>query len=132
MEKGAHSQTAHDPNTAAASGGGGPTREELRRRLRARAKAQREGGGGAAARSAPLDVQGELLRRGLDDADLLNMAGTLSRDPKQALAAVRNLQQNATAADDDEAPPPLPSVAAGASDAIADASDGDDEEAPPS
>lgn len=105
-----------------------PSRAELKKRLREKVNAKRD--------TAPtstrnnLDIQGELLRRGVDDPEMLNMAKNISKNPQDALRMLKdslsNLEKNTDEDEEDdeeEAPPPLASSSTTAND--------DDEMPPP-
>lgn len=99
------------------------SRDELRAKLRGKI---RDGRKSHHAPSNPrnVDIGGELLRRGIDDPEMLNLAKSIGNNPQQAVSMLRSKLSELQAEEDEEAPPPPPSSATRRDDS-------DDEECPP-
>ena len=95
-----------------------PSREELRKKLRNKIGEKRTQ---QPITKKNIDIGGELLRQGIDDPEILNMAKTIGNNPNKALDAVKDLVKNLKDEkqeendddddddDDDEELPPTPS-----------------------
>ena len=95
-----------------------PAKEELRKNLRYKIGEKRTQ---QPITKKNIDIGGELLRQGIDDPEILNMAKNIGNNPNKALDAVKDLVKNLKDEkqeendddddddDDDEELPPTPS-----------------------
>ena len=89
-----------------------PSREELRKKLRDKIGEKRTQ---QPVTKKNIDIGGELLRQGIDDPEILNMAKNIGNNPNKALDVVKDLVKNIKDEkqeendDDDEELPPSPS-----------------------
>ena len=68
-----------------------PSRDELKRRLKAAREARRSTPHQPNPPNTPVDLQSMLLSAGLDDAQLIRMAGGLGRNPRAMRDQLNNL-----------------------------------------
>ena len=92
-----------------------PSREELRKKLRNKIGEKRTQ---QPITKKNIDIGGELLRQGIDDPEILNMAKNIGNNPNKALDVVKDLvknlkdgkqEENDDDDDDEEELPPTPS-----------------------
>lgn len=97
------------PQSVATKDSPSVSRNELRAKLRGKIRDGRQN------RQTPsnprnIDLGGELLRRGIDDLDMLNMAKSIGKNPQQAVSMLRSklaeLEAEDTMDDDEEEEPP--------------------------
>ena len=90
-----------------------PSREELRKKLREKIGEKRTH---QPITKKNIDIGGELLRQGVDDPEILNMAKSIGSNPNKALDVVKELVKNLKDEkqtqddDDDEELPPSPTI----------------------
>jgi len=92
-----------------------PSREDLKRRLKEKIGEKRTH---QPVTKKNIDIGGELLRQGVDDPEILNMAKSIGNNPQKALDAVKDMvknlkndeNENKVESDDDEELPPSPSL----------------------
>ena len=86
------------------------TREELRRRLRNKIREKKNPTSNAFAKKMKDDPKSTLLSLGIDNADILNNAQSLLKNPEATMQklkeAMKNVQATPTESDDDEELPP--------------------------
>lgn len=68
-----------------------PSREELRKKLRNKIGEKRTQ---QPVTKKNIDIGGELLRQGIDDPEILNMAKNIGNNPNKALDVVKDLIKN--------------------------------------
>ena len=108
------------------------SKEELKRRIKAKRKAARQNAPHDISMRNKLDVTGEMMRMGIDDADVLKLAASIGASgPSGAKRMYDTLKTSlkTALAESDEAPPPDVRESPTMCDTIED--ENDEEEAPP-